>query len=195
MNLMASLFTALITAVFIENVIVMQFLGICPFLGVSKKTETAVSMGVAVTLVMTIASAATWLINELILVPLNLDYMQTMSFILVIAAFVQFIELFIKKTSASLYQALGVYLPLITTNCAVLGIALVNIQAGTSFGWSVANGAFSGLGFLVAIVLFSGIRERMENSDIPESLKGFPSSMIAASLVSLAFFGFQGMHF
>lgn len=195
MNLMASLFTALITAVFIENVIVMQFLGICPFLGVSKKTETAVSMGVAVTLVMTIASAATWLINELILVPLNLDYMQNMSFILVIAAFVQFIELFIKKTSASLYQALGVYLPLITTNCAVLGIALVNIQAGTSFGWSVANGAFSGLGFLVAIVLFSGIRERMENSDIPESLKGFPSSMIAASLVSLAFFGFQGMHF
>lgn len=195
MNLFTSLFTALITAVFVENVIVMQFLGICPFLGVSKKTETAVSMGVAVSLVMTIASAATWLINHYVLKPFNLEYMQSISFILVIAAFVQFIELFIRKSSASLHQALGVYLPLITTNCAVLGIALVNIQEGLSFPWSVANGAFSGLGFLLAIVLFSGIRERMEHADIPESLKGFPSSMIAASLVSLAFFGFQGLQF
>ncbi len=195
MNLLTSLFTALVTAVFIENVIVMQFLGICPFLGVSKKTETAVSMGVAVTLVMTIASAATWFINHFVLKPFHLEYMQSIAFILVIAAFVQFIELFIRKSSAALHEALGVYLPLITTNCAVLGISLVNIKDGLGFGWSVANGAFSGIGFLVAIVLFSGIRERMENSDIPESLKGFPSSMIAASLVSLAFFGFQGLHF
>lgn len=195
MNLLTSLFTALVTAVFIENVIVMQFLGICPFLGVSKKTETAVSMGVAVTLVMTIASATTWFINHFVLKPFHLEYMQSIAFILVIAAFVQFIELFIRKSSAALHEALGVYLPLITTNCAVLGISLVNIKDGLGFGWSVANGAFSGIGFLVAIVLFSGIRERMENSDIPESLKGFPSSMIAASLVSLAFFGFQGLHF
>lgn len=195
MNLLTSLFTALVTAVFIENVIVMQFLGICPFLGVSKKTETAVSMGVAVTLVMTIASATTWFINHFVLKRFHLEYMQSIAFILVIAAFVQFIELFIRKSSAALHEALGVYLPLITTNCAVLGISLVNIKDGLGFGWSVANGAFSGIGFLVAIVLFSGIRERMENSDIPESLKGFPSSMIAASLVSLAFFGFQGLHF
>ncbi len=195
MNLIPSLFTALITAVFIENVILVQFLGICPFLGVSKKTETALSMGAAVTFVMTLASAATWTINHFLLERFGLDYLQTLSFILVIAALVQFVELFIKKTSVALYRSLGVYLPLITTNCAVLGIALVNVQDKLNFGWAVANGAFSGVGFLVAILLFSGIRERMENSDIPEVLKGFPSSLIAASLVSLAFFGFQGMKF
>lgn len=195
MNLIPSLFTALVTAVFIENVILVQFLGICPFLGVSKKTETAISMGAAVTFVMTLASAATWTINHFLLRRFGLDYLQTLSFILVIAALVQFVELFIKKTSDGLYRSLGVYLPLITTNCAVLGIALVNVQDQLTFGWAVANGAFSGLGFLVAILLFSGIRERMENSDIPEVLKGFPSSLIAASLVSLAFFGFQGMKF
>ncbi len=195
MNLIASLFTALVTAVFIENVIVIQFLGICPFLGVSKRTETAISMGVAVTFVMTLSSALTWVINRYLLTPFGLDYLQTLAFILAIAALVQFVELFIKKTSSAIYKALGVYLPLITTNCAVLGIALVNVQDNLSLGWSIVNGAFYGLGFLVAILLFSGIRERMEHSDIPESMKGFPASLVAASLVSLAFFGFQGMVF
>ncbi len=195
MNFIPSLFTALITAVFIENVILVQFLGICPFLGVSKRTETAISMGAAVTFVMTLASAATWTINHFLLERFGLEYLQTLSFILLIAALVQFVELFIKKTSDAIYKSLGVYLPLITTNCAVLGVALVNVQDGMSFGWAVANGAFSGIGFLVAILLFSGIRERMESADIPEVLKGFPSSLIAASLVSLAFFGFQGMRF
>lgn len=195
MNLLPSLFTALITAVFIDNVVVVQFLGICPFLGVSKKTQTAVSMGAAVTFVMTLASAATWIVNEFILLRYELEYLQTLAFILIIATLVQIVELFIRKTSNALYKALGVYLPLITTNCAVLGIALLNVEGGEPFGWSVANGAFYGLGFLVAILLFSGIRERLERSDIPDTFKGMPSSLIAASLVSLAFLGFQGMTF
>ncbi|MDI9498197.1 MAG: RnfABCDGE type electron transport complex subunit A [Bacillota bacterium] len=190
--MIGNILTAFITAVFIDNVVLARFLGICPFLGVSQSTKTAASMGAAVVFVMTLASAATWGIQQ-ILDAFGLGYLQTLAFILVIAALVQFVELFIRKASDALYRALGVYLPLITTNCAVLGICIVNIQAKLGFVDSILNGAFAGAGFAVAIVLFSGIQIRMQESDIPEALKGFPSALIAASLVSLAFFGFQGM--
>ena len=194
MNLVQVILTAFVTSVFIENVIVVRFLGICPFLGVSKKTETAAGMGIAVVFVMTIASAATWGIQQ-ILDRFGLGYLQTLTFILVIAFLVQLVELVIKKTSQGLYKSLGVYLPLITTNCAVLGIAIQNIVDGLSFGMAVLTGAFAGFGFMVAIVLFSGIRERLESAKIADSLQGFPSSLIAASLISLAFLGFTGMTF
>lgn len=188
-----TIFTAFITSVFIENVILVKFLGICPFLGVSKKTSTAIGMGAAVVFVMAVSSAITWMLQAWILDPLGLGYLQTLSFILVIAALVQFVELFLKKTSAGLYKALGVYLPLITTNCAVLGVCILNIDKQLNLLMSVLNGAFAGFGFMVAIVIFSGIRERMELADIPPSFKGFPASLIAASLLSLAFFGFTGL--
>jgi len=188
-----SIITAFLAAVLIENFVLVKFLGICPFLGVSKKIDTAVGMGAAVTFVMAIASAATWILQYFVLAPLDLEYLQTLGFILVIAALVQFVEMVIQKTSKSLYQALGVYLPLITTNCAVLGVCLLNMQKTNSFVNSVLYGIFAGIGFTLAIVLFAGIRERLEFSEIPESLKGFPISLIAASLVSLAFFGFQGL--
>ncbi len=190
--MIGSILTAFISAVFINNVVLARFLGICPFLGVSRSTKTALSMSAAVIFVMTIASAVTWGIDQLLL-RFGLGYLQTLAFILVIAALVQFVELFIRKSSTALYQALGVYLPLITTNCAVLGICVLNVQEQMSFGMSVLNGFSSGVGFGVAITLFSGIRERIEHADIPESLKGFPAALIAAALVSLAFFGFQGM--
>ncbi|MDI9469793.1 MAG: RnfABCDGE type electron transport complex subunit A [Bacillota bacterium] len=190
--MIGNILTAFITAVFIDNVVLARFLGICPFLGVSQSTKTAASMGAAVVFVMTLASAATWGIQQ-VLDSFGLGYLQTLAFILVIAALVQFVELFIRKSSDALYRALGVYLPLITTNCAVLGICIVNIQTKLGFVDSILNGAFAGFGFSVAIVLFSGIQIRMQESDIPEALKGFPSALIAASLVSLAFFGFQGM--
>lgn len=185
--------TAFLAAVFIENFVVVRFLGICPFLGVSKSINTALGMGTAVTFVMTIASAVTWLLQEFILKAFSMEYLQTITFILVIAALVQLVEMIIKKVSMPLYKALGVYLPLITTNCAVLGVCIINIQKGFGFISSLLNGTFAGVGFTLAIVLFAGIRERLEFADIPENLKGFPSSLIAASLVSLAFFGFQGL--
>ncbi len=190
--MIGNILTAFIAAVFIDNVVLARFLGICPFLGVSQSTNTAVSMGAAVTFVMTLASAATWGIQQ-VLDAFGLGYLQTLAFILVIAALVQFVELFIRKTSDTLYRALGVYLPLITTNCAVLGICIVNIQTELGFVDSILNGAFAGIGFAVAIVLFSGIQMRMQEADIPEALKGFPSALVASSLVALAFFGFQGM--
>lgn len=185
--------TAFLGAVLIENFVLVRFLGICPFLGVSKKTGTALGMGAAVTFVMMIASAVTWLVQEFILKAYNMEYMQTIAFILVIAALVQLVEMILQKTSKDLYNALGVYLPLITTNCAVLGVCIINIRSEFNFINSVFYGTFAGMGFTLAIVLFAGIRERLEYADIPESLKGFPISLISASLVSLAFFGFQGM--
>lgn len=188
-----AIFTAFITSVFIENVILVKFLGICPFLGVSKKTSTAVGMGAAVVFVMAVSSAITWMLQAWILDPLGLGYLQTLAFILIIAALVQFVELFLKKTSAGLYKALGVYLPLITTNCAVLGVCILNIDKNLDLLMSILNGTFAGFGFMVAIVIFSGIRERLEMADIPPSFKGFPASLIAASLLSLAFFGFTGL--
>ncbi len=188
-----SVFGILLSAILTENFILVKFYGICPFMGVSKKTDTALGMGMAVTFVMAIATAACWAVDQLILVPLGLAYMQTVAFILVIAAIVQVVEMFLKKKVPALYQALGVYLPLITTNCAVLGVALVNVQEGYNFFLSVLNGAAGGLGFTISIVLFASIRERMEETDVPESFRGFPIALIAAGLLALAFMGFSGM--
>ena len=180
-------------AILTNNFIFSQFLGICPFLGVSKKLDTAVGMGAAVTFVMGLASAFTWVVNKFLLVPLELEYMQTVAFILVIAALVQFIEMFLQKSMPSLYTALGVYLPLITTNCAVLGVVLLNVQNGYNFIESVVYGITGGLGFLLAIVLFASVRERVEFADYPECFKGFPICLVSAALVALAFMGFSGM--
>ena len=170
-----------------------RFYGTCPFLGVSKKVSTALGMGVAVTFVMGVASLVTYLVQYYILVPLKLEYLQTIAFILVIAVLVQLVEMVINKTSPSLYKALGVYLPLITTNCAVLGVTILNITESYSLLGSVVNGVGSALGFTLAIVLFAGVRERLENSNIPPCFKGFPSTLIAAGLMSVAFLGFQGL--
>lgn len=193
--MLASILITFVSAVFINNFVVVKFLGICPFLGVSKKIKTAAGMGAAVIFVMTFASAATWLVQEFMLKPLNLEYLQTIAFILVIAALVQLVEMILQKTSQALYKALGVYLPLITTNCAVLGVCLLNldIQGNARFLMSTLNGGFSGVGFTLAIVLFAGIRERLETAQVPKCLEGFPISLISASLVSLAFLGFQGL--
>ena len=183
----------ILAAVFVNNYILSQFLGICPFLGVSKKVETAAGMGVAVIFVMTIASAATYFIYNLILVKLGISYLYNIAFILVIAALVQFVEMFIKKSSPALYQSLGVYLPLITTNCAVLGVAVSNMQAGYNFILSVLNGFGGAVGFAVAIILMAGIRERIEFNDVPESFQGMPIVLLTAGLMSIAFFGFAGI--
>ena len=169
-----------------------KFLGICPFMGVSKKTDTAVGMGIAVIFVMALASAATWAVNEFLLVSLGLEYMQTVVFILVIAALVQFVEMFLQKAMPSLYQALGIYLPLITTNCAVLGVALLNVQNSYTFIEAVVYGITGGIGFTLAIVLFSSIRQRLEDCDCPKAFKGFPLALIAAGLLALSFMGFSG---
>ena len=183
----------LLYGIFVNNYLMVQFLGICPFLGVSKKVDTSIGMGVAVTFVMALASAATWAIQEFLLNRFHLEYLQTIAFILVIAALVQFVEMVIKKISPSLYQALGVYLPLITTNCAVLGCAIVNIQNSYNIIQSVVNGVAGALGFTLSIVLFAGIRERLETSNIPKCLEGFPISLISAGIMSLAFLGFTGL--
>ncbi|HNR88038.1 MAG TPA: electron transport complex subunit RsxA [Spirochaetota bacterium] len=186
--------TSFLAAVLIENFVLVRFLGICPFVGVSKRLETAVGMGGAVIFVMALASAITWLIQRFVLTAFQVEYLQTIAFILVIASLVQFVELIIKKVSRGLYDSLGVYLPLITTNCAILGACIINIQKGFDFINAVLYGTFAGMGFTLAIVLFAGIRERLELfSDVPANMKGFPISLVAASLVSLAFFGFQGL--
>ena len=183
----------ILAAVFVNNYILSQFLGICPFLGVSKKVETAAGMGVAVIFVMTLPSAATYFIYNFILVKLGIDYLYNIAFILVIAALVQFVEMFIKKSSPALYQSLGVYLPLITTNCAVLGVAVSNMQAGYNFILSVLNGFGGAVGFTVSIILMAGIRERVEQNDHPKAFEGFPFALITAGLMSITFLGFQGL--
>ena len=180
-------------AILANNFIFSQFLGICPFLGVSKKVDTAVGIGFAVIFVMGLASAITWAVNRFILIPFDLGYMQTVAFILVIASLVQFIEMFLQKAVPSLYTALGVYLPLITTNCAVLGVALLNIQNNYGFISSVVYGITGGVGFLVAIVLFASIRERLVFADYPKSFEGFPIALVTAGLMALAFMGFSGL--
>jgi electron transport complex protein RnfA len=177
----------------VNNVVLSQFLGLCPFLGVSKKVETASGMGVAVIFVITIASLVTALINKFILIPANLTYLQTIVFILVIAALVQFVEMFLKKSMPALYESLGVYLPLITTNCAVLGVALTNVQKSYSILTSVVNGIGISVGFTIAICILAGIRERMEYNDITESFQGMPIVLVTAGLMSIAFFGFSGV--
>ena len=180
-------------AILANNFIFSQFLGCCPFLGVSKKVDTAVGMGVAVTFVMGLASAVCFVVNKYILIPLDLAYMQTVAFILVIASLVQFIEMFLQKARPALYTALGVYLPLITTNCAVLGVVLLNVQNGYNFIESVVYGITGGLGFLLAIVLFASIRERLVFADYPKCWDGFPIALITAGLMALAFMGFSGL--
>ena len=180
-------------AILANNFIFSQFLGCCPFLGVSKKVDTAVGMGVAVTFVMGLASAVCFVVNKYILIPLDLAYMQTVAFILVIASLVQFIEMFLQKAMPALYTALGVYLPLITTNCAVLGVVLLTVQNGYNFIESVVYGITGGLGFLLAIVLFASIRERLVFADYPKCWDGFPIALITAGLMALAFMGFSGL--
>ena len=192
MNIFLSLFSISLSAILAENFILVKFLGICPFMGVSKKSNTALGMGLAVIFVMALASAATWAVNEYLLIPFGLEYMQTVVFILVIAALVQFVEMFLQKVIPALYQSLGIYLPLITTNCAVLGVALLNIQKGYSFIESVVYGLTGGIGFTLAILLFSSVRERLEDCDCPKAFRGFPIALIAAGLLALAFMGFSG---
>ena len=182
----------LIAALLSQNFILVKFYGICPFMGVSKKIDTALGMGAAVTFVMALASGICWGVNW-ILVELNLQYMQTVAFILAIASIVQMVEMFLKKMVPALYKALGVFLPLITTNCAVLGVVLVNVQEGYNFPISVFNGAAGGLGFTIAIVLFASIRERVDKANPPECFKGFPIALIAAGLLALGFMGFSGL--
>ena len=182
-----------LSAILANNFIFSQFLGICPFLGVSKKVDTAVGMGIAVTFVMGLASAITWAVQRFVLDPFGLGYMQTVAFILVIASLVQFIEMFLQKAMPALYTALGVYLPLITTNCAVLGVAILNINSNYNFIESVVYGITGGLGFLLAIVLFASIRERLVFADYPKSFEGFPIALVTAGLMALAFMGFSGL--
>jgi len=183
----------LISSSLVSNVVLSQFLGLCPFLGVSKKTETAAGMGTAVIFVITLASGVAGVIYKFILLPFHLTYLQTIVFILVIAALVQFVEMFLKKFMKSLYQALGVYLPLITTNCAVLGVALTNVQKNYGIVTGIVNGFATALGFTVAIVILAGIREKMEYNDIPESFKGMPIVLVTAGLMAIAFCGFSGL--
>ena len=190
---MQSLVLIMISAALVNNVVLSEFLGICPFLGVSKKINTAAGMGAAVIFVITLASLITSLLYKFILLPFDLTYLNTIVFILVIAALVQFVEMVMKKTMKSLYSALGVYLPLITTNCAVLGIALINVQKDYSVLTSVVNGFGTAIGFTVAIVILAGIRERCEDNDIPESFKGTPIVLITSGLMAIAFCGFAGL--
>lgn len=188
-----NLFVIMISSMLVSNVVLSQFLGICPFLGVSKQVSTAVGMGAAVTFVITIASAITWPIYYFLLEPRGLDYLQTIVFILVIAALVQFVEMVLKKFMPSLHASLGVYLPLITTNCAVLGVALNNITNGYNFIESVVCGLFTALGFLLSITILAGIRERIEYNDVPHSFKGTPIVLVTACLMAIAFCGFAGL--
>lgn len=190
---MNELLLIVIGSVLVNNFVMSQFLGICPFLGVSKKTETALGMGMAVTFVMALASLITYFIQAYLLVPLDLEYMQTIAFILVIAVLVQIVEIALKKISLSLYQALGVYLPLITTNCAVLGVALLNTREGYNLIKSVVNGTSAAIGFTIAIVMFASIRERLATGNMPKWMDGFPGALITAGLMSLAFQGFSGL--
>ena len=190
---MKELILILIGSALVNNVVLSQFLGLCPFLGVSKKTKTAASMGAAVIFVIMIASAVTFAVHYLVLVPLGMEYMQTIVFILVIAALVQMIEMMLKKVSPAIYAALGVYLPLITTNCAVLGVAITNIQNGSTFGESMMNSLGTSLGFLIAIVIMAGIRERLEGNDIPKAFQGMPIVLITSGLMAIAFCGFAGI--
>ncbi len=193
MSEVKDLLVILISSSLVSNVVLSQFLGLCPFLGVSKKTNTATGMGVAVIFVITLASAVAGLMYKFILVPLNIEYLQTICFILVIAALVQFVEMFLKKAIPALYEALGVYLPLITTNCAVLGVALTNVQKEYGILAGIVNGFATAVGFTIAIIILAGIREKIEYNDFPESFKGMPMVLVTAGLMAIAFCGFSGL--
>ena len=190
---MKELLIILVSSAIVNNVVLSQFLGLCPFLGVSKSVETAAGMGGAIIFVITLSSFVTGIIYNAILVPTNLTYLQTIVFILLIAALVQFVEMFLKKTMPSLYQALGVYLPLITTNCAVLGVALTNVTKSYNFVQSVVNGIGISVGFTIAIVMLAGVREKIEHNDVPYSFQGSPIVLITSGLMAIAFFGFSGL--
>ena len=189
----ASIISIFIVAIFIENFVLNQILGLCPFIGVSNKIDSAVGMGLAVTFVMVMAGVATWSIQAFLLVPLKLEYLQTISFILVIASLVQFVEMVVRKTAPALYQSLGVFLPLITTNCAVLGVALLNIKKNYGLVESAVNSFGGGLGFFFALIIMAGIRERLDVSEIPEAMRGAPIAFITAGLLATAFMGFSGL--
>jgi len=196
---LGNLFVIVIASIFINNFVLARFLGICPYIGVSRRLDSALSMGIAVTFVMTLASAATWLIYTYLLAPetsvwgLDLIFLKTIAFILVIAALVQLIEMIIQKTSAGLYKALGIYLPLITTNCAILGVTVLNIEEGYSFIESLIHGFSAGVGFTLALVLMAGLREKYDLAELPESMKGAPIAFITAGLMAIAFLGFSGL--
>lgn len=190
---MADLLLILVGAVFVNNFVLARFLGICPFLGVSKKVETALGMGMAVTFVMTIAAVVTWFVQYFVLIPFGIEYLQTIAFILIIASLVQMVEMVVQKTSPALYQSLGIYLPLITTNCAVLGLAVLNIQKGYSFVESIVFAIGAALGFTLAMVLFAGLRERLDLCPVPRSFRGTAIALVTAGLLSLAFMGFAGL--
>lgn len=186
-------FIIIISSIFVNNIILSQFLGICPFLGVSNKVSTSLGMGAAVTFVLAIASIVAYLIQYYILVPLNITYMQTIVFILVIAALVQMVEIILKKVSPALYQALGIFLPLITTNCAVLGVAILLVQKGYNLGEAVVYAVSVAIGFTLALVLFAGLRERLELENVPKAMKGVPIALITAGILAMAFMGFSGL--
>ena len=190
---MKELMLIIVGSALVNNVVLSQFLGLCPFLGVSKKTETAAGMGGAVIFVITLSSFVTSVIYQFILVPTHMEYLQTIVFILIIAALVQFVEMFLQKAMPSLYEALGVYLPLITTNCAVLGVALTNVQKSYNFVQSVVNGIGISVGFTIAIVMLAGVREKIEHNDVPYSFQGSPIVLITSGLMAIAFFGFSGL--
>lgn len=195
MEFFTQIFALAIAAIFVQNFVLMRFLGLCPYIGVSKKLDSALGMGMAVIFVMTMASTFTWLIHTYLLVPLHIEFLQTIAFILTIASLVQLVEMVIQKTAPALYKALGVFLPLITTNCAVLGVAILNIQSEYNFIFAILNGLFGGIGFTVVLVLMAGIRERLERAELPVSMKGMPIAMIVAGSMALAFLGFAGLNF
>lgn len=190
---MKEILAILVSAILVDNFVLSKFMGICPFIGVSKKTSSAMGMSVAVTFVMVMSTALTYPIYTYILVPNELEYLKTMAFILVIALFVQLVEIIIKRFMPPLYKALGIYLPLITTNCAVLGVTILNIDNKYTFGQSLVNALGAGLGFMVALLLFSGIRERIDNADVPKMFKGVPAALVAAGIVAASFMGFSGI--
>lgn len=195
MSFISQIFTLAVFAIFVNNFVLMKFLGLCPYIGVSKKIDSAVGMGMAVIFVMTMASTFTWLIQQYLLIPYKLEYLQTIAFILTIASLVQLVEMVIQKTAPSLYKSLGVFLPLITTNCAVLGVSILNIQENYNFLGAILNGLFSGLGFTLVLVLMAGLRERLEKAEVPEPMKGMPIAFVVAGCMALAFLGFSGLSF
>lgn len=193
MTFISNIISMAIVAIFIQNFVLARFLGLCPYIGVSKKLDSALGMGMAVIFVMTLASTITWMIQNYLLIPFKLEYLQTIAFILTIASLVQFVEMVIQKMAPALYKSLGVFLPLITTNCAVLGVSILNIQEEYTFFGAILNGAFAGLGFTLVLVLMAGIREKLEIIDVPKSLKGMPIALIVAGCMALAFLGFAGL--
>ncbi|MCD4819265.1 MAG: electron transport complex subunit RsxA [Candidatus Cloacimonetes bacterium] len=194
MEMLGRIMALAVASIFVQNFVLSRFLGLCPYIGVSKKTDSALGMGMAVIFVMTLASIFTFMIHNFLLIPLHLEFLQTIAFILTIASLVQFVEMVIQKMSPALYKSLGVFLPLITTNCAVLGVAILNINENLTFFGSILNGFFGGLGFTLVLLLMAGVRERLEKAEVPPSMKGMPIAMIVAGCMALAFLGFAGLN-